>query len=183
MLLAAGDTFAITRPAAQLLRYLVTAAADEGNYLLNIGPRADGTVRRAEVTRLRQIGRWLKVNGQAIYGSQRCGRIMPPGSQIWTHENMLGFWTCKGNVGYLHVFHWPGSEAVASLVGTRAVSATVLQTAQRAKIRQEHNGRLVICGLLRKPPDPHVTVIKVRFVERPGMLRQPDRAAWLTGKA
>jgi hypothetical protein len=86
-------------------------------------------------------------------------------------------------VGYLHVFHWPGSEAVASLVGTRAVSATVLQTAQRAKIRQEHNGRLVICGLLRKPPDPHVTVIKVRFVERPGMLRQPDRAAWLTGKA
>ena len=92
-----------------MLRYLVTAAADEGNYLLNIGPRADGTVRRAEVTRLSQIGRWLKVNGQAIYGSQRCGRIMPP--------------------------------------------------------------------------DPHVTVIKVRFVERPGMLRQPDRAAWLTGKA
>ena len=161
----------------QLLQHLVSTAAREGNFLLNIGPRADGSVRSEEVVRLREIGRWLGTNAEAIYGSQRCDLLDRPKS----HKEP-GMWSSKGNVGYLHVFRWPGQEAVLPLIKTKALSATILETRQRARIRQEYNGRLVIHGLPRKPPHPYVTVIKVRFASKPQMLKQRDKAAWITGE-
>jgi alpha-L-fucosidase len=156
----------------QLIQNLVRAAAGEGNYLLNVGPKPDGTIRREEVARLRAMGEWLKVNGEAIYGSQRCE--LPGG--------MIGAWTRKGNTGYLHVHRWPGREAVVPLVASRARSATVLATKQKVKVRQEHNGRLVLSGLPARPPHS-TTVIKVRFAEQPRALKPRNAAAWLEGKA
>jgi alpha-L-fucosidase len=157
----------------QLLQNLVIAAAGEGNYLLNVGPKPDGTIRRQERDRLRAMGKWLRVNGEAVYGSERCA----------LHGGMLGMWTAKGNTGYFHVFRWPGEELVVPLVKTKAKSATVLATGKKAKVRQEHNGRLVITGLPKSPPDPDVSVIKVRFDGKPASLRETDAAAWLAGKA
>lgn len=157
----------------QLLQNLVTTAAGEGNYLLNVGPRPDGTIRPEEATRLRAIGQWLKLNGEAIYGSQRCT----------LSGGMIGRWTRKGNIGYLHIFRWPGEEAVVPLVASKARSATILATRQRVRVRQEHNGRLVISELPRRPPHPAITVIKVRFDEEPRSLLEPDKAAWLKGEA
>lgn len=162
----------------QLLQHLVAAAAGTGNYLLNIGPRPDGTIRREEVTRLEQIGRWLRINGEAIYGSQRCALLDRPKS----HKDP-GTWTRNGNTGYFHVFRWPGRELVMPWIKTRAISAVILQTGQKLEVRREYNGRLVIHGLPARPPHPHATVIKVRFAESPRMLRQKDRAAWLAGGA
>ena len=168
----------------QLLQDLVTAAKDEGNLLLNVGPKPDGTIRREEVVRLRAMGKWLKTNGEAIYGSERC-ELLGGGSnrwnQPWVNFNMLGSWTRRGKTGYLHIFRWPGIEAVIPLVKSKALSATVLQTGRRAKIRQEHNGRLVIYGLPSKPPHPYITVIKVRFAEEPKLLKEKNKAAWLNG--
>jgi len=166
----------------QLLQHLVTAAAGEGNFVLNVGPRGDGSIDRREVSRLREIGKWLRTNGEAIYNSQRfvLSGMTGPGSVDW---NMLGLWTAKGNAAYLHVFRWPGEEAVLPLIKGRAVSATVLQTGQTAKIRQEHNGRLVIYALPKKPPHPCVTVIKIKFAEKPHRIGEADKAAWLIGKA
>ena len=160
----------------QLLQHLVTAAAGAGNYLLNIGPKPDGAVRREEVTRLEQIGRWLRINGEAIYGSQRCVLLDRPKS----HKDP-GTWTCKGNTGYFHVFRWPGRELVMPWIATRATSAVMLQTGQKLEVRQEYNGRLVIHGLPTRPPHPYATVIKVRFAGAPQMLRQKDKSAWLAG--
>jgi len=157
----------------QLLQHLVAAAAGEGNFLLNVGPRPDGAIRREEEARLRAMGQWLKTNGRAIYGSQRC-------DLRW---GMLGMWTRKGNVGYLNIFRWPGEEAVIPLVATKALSARLLATGKKAAIRHEHNGRLVISGLPKKPPHPCVNVIEVKFDGEPQPLAEPDRAAWLDGKA
>ena len=161
----------------QLLQNLITAAAGEGNYLLNIGPKPDGSIRREEVTRLKQIGQWLKTNGQGIYGSQRCALIDRPRA----HKD-VGIWTRKGNTAYLHVIHWPGKQAVLACVKTKALSAQILQTAQKLKIRQEYNGRLVLAGLPVKPPHQFVTVIKIRFAAQPVGTKVPS-AAWLTGQA
>lgn len=158
---------------AQLLQNLVNAAAGEGNYLLNCGPKADGTIRRAEAVRLRAMGRWLGKNGEAIYGSRRCG----------LNGGMIGAWTRKGNTGYLHIFRWPGREAAVPLVATKARSAELLGQGRRLQVRQEHNGRLVISGLPLRPPHPHVNVIKVRFAAEPKSLTEKNLAAWLTGKA
>lgn len=167
----------------QLIQHLVTAAAGEGNFLLNIGPKPDGTIRKEETTRLKEIGAWMKKNGEAIYGSQRChlwGGLSGVPLSEW---NMLGRWTAKKNAGYLHIFRWPGEEAVIPLVKTKAISATILQTGKKVKIRQEYNGRLVLSGLPKTPPHPDNTVIKVEFAGPPQMLIEKDRAAWLTGQA
>ena len=169
----------------QLLQNLVIAAKGEGNYLLNVGPKPDGTIRSEEIIRLRAMGKWLKTNGEAIYGSQRC-ELLGGGDNswnpIWLNFNMLGVWTRKGKIGYLHIFRWPGSEAVIPSVKSKALSATVLETGRRAKIRQEYNGRLVIYDLPRKPPNPYITVIKIRFAEEPKLLKERNRATWLDGK-
>ncbi len=157
----------------QLLQNLVTAAAGEGNYLLNVGPKPDGTIREEEQARLAAMGRWLKKHkdGQSIYGSERCA----------LHGGMIGMWTAKGNMGYLHVLRWPGKEAVVPLVRTKARSATLLATGKRLRVRQEHNGRLLISGLPSAPPDRHISVIKIRFDGPPKPMAEKDRAAWLLG--
>ena len=159
----------------QLLQNLVTAAAGEGNYLLNVGPKPDGTIRTEESTRLKAMGKWLKRNGEAIYNSRRCG----------LHGGMVGTWTAAstGHVAYFHAFRWPGEELTLPLVGNRVKSATVLATGREAKVRQEHNGRLILSGLPEEPPDPCVSVIKMELDGKPRMLEEPDKAAWLEGEA
>ncbi|MCL4693219.1 MAG: alpha-L-fucosidase [Candidatus Hydrogenedentes bacterium] len=158
---------------SQLLQHLVTAAAGEGNFLLNVGPKPDGTIRKAERRRLRAIGKWLRGNGEAIYGSQRCA----------LKNGMLGLWTAKGKTAYLCVFRWPGREAVVPLVGSKVRSATLLNSGEPVEHRIEENGRLVLSGLPKKPPHLSVSVIKVEFASRPKCLEETDRAAWLEGKA
>jgi len=157
----------------QLLQHLVTAAAGEGNFLLNVGPKADGSIRGKEKNRLKAMGKWMKVNGEAIYGSERCT----------LNSGMIGLWTAKEKTGYLHIFRWPGETAVVPLVKTKAVSATLLATGKKVHIKQEYNGRLILSGLPKNPPDPNVAVIKVVFESKPQLIVEKDRAAWLDGKA
>ena len=66
---------------------------------------------------------------------------------------------------------------------TRPVSATVLATGRKAKVRLASNGRLLITGLPASPPDPLATTIKVRFAAEPRSLAEEDKSAWLTGDA
>ncbi len=65
------DTY---KPAGRLIELLVDIVAKGGNFLLNIGPAPDGTLPPAALDRLAEIGRWMKVNGSAIYGT----RPVPP---------------------------------------------------------------------------------------------------------
>lgn len=57
------------RPASEIICDLVDIVSKNGNLLLNIGPKADGTIPQEDAEILREIGAWLKVNGEAIYGS------------------------------------------------------------------------------------------------------------------
>ena len=57
------------KPSKSMLRYLVYNTSMGGNYLLNVGPKADGTLPVPAVRRLREIGAWLAVNGEAVYGA------------------------------------------------------------------------------------------------------------------
>jgi alpha-L-fucosidase len=162
----------------QLLQNLCKAAAGEGNFLLNIGPKPDGSIRREEAVRLREVGEWLKVNGEAIYGSQRC--------DLYSQDNPgapLGHWTRKGKTAYLCVYRWPGKEIIVPLVEGKANSARILQTGEKVKVRQEYNGRLVISDLPANPPHKYVTVVKVNFADVPKQREEKDKAAWLFRKA
>ena len=60
----------MVRPAGALIRELVDVVSKNGGYLLNIAPKADGTIPDDQQLRLLEIGDWLRVNGEAIYGSR-----------------------------------------------------------------------------------------------------------------
>lgn len=57
------------KPAAQMIGYLVGNTAKGGNYLLNVGPKPDGTIPPMAIKRLREMGGWLAANGEAVYGA------------------------------------------------------------------------------------------------------------------
>jgi len=139
----------------QLIQYLVTAASGAGNYLLNIGPKPDGSVRKEEVDRLREIGRWMKVNGQSIYGSERMPSDGP--------RTIIGTFTLKGNHLYLHVFRWPGETATVVGIRNKVLSAQILATGKKIQVEQLSDGRVFLKGLPKKPLDRHDTVLKLQL--------------------
>lgn len=80
-----------------LIRKLVECTSKGGNMILNVGPDARGKIPVESVRILREIGAWMKENGESIYGCGIC-RIPKP---EW------GRYTQKGNVIYAHVFEEP----------------------------------------------------------------------------
>ena len=146
------------KPTRQLIMNLVRTTSGSGNFLLNVGPKPDGTIPQASVKRLKQIGEWMRVNGESIYG---CGASPFRGE-------MVGLTTAKGSTVYLHVFYWPGEEICIAGVKNKVKSARLLATGKELTVRQEPNSvRLFIRGLAKKPPDPYDSVIVLNLVGKP----------------
>jgi len=101
----------------QLIGLLVETASKGGNLLLNIGPKADGTFPQESVERLAAIGRWMRVNGEAIYGTSAS-----------LFANAPYRTTTRGNRIYLFLFDWPGGALALPGLRTPVKSATLLAT-------------------------------------------------------
>lgn len=164
------------KPVSQILQSLVLAANWEGNLLLNVGPRADGSIPGREVAVLKRIGQWMKTNGEAVYGCQTCGLSTWPDGD-WH----IGLWTRKGTTAYLHVFRWPGVQLVLPLIGSLPRSVSILGSGSSVPFLYcPENGRLTLGPLPRRAPDPVATVVKFEFECEPNQLKIQDRAAWIT---
>jgi len=144
------------RTVRQLIQYLVVAACGGGNYLLNIGPKADGSVCKVETKYLKEIGRWMKTNGESIYNSDRISDDF-----WWMSAGMLGLATARGNCVYFHIFRWPGETAVIPYIKNKVKSARLLATGEKVKFEKKDNGLLILKGLPKNPPDKYDSVIKV----------------------
>lgn len=140
------------KSSATLIQNLVRCVSGGGNYLLNIGPKPDGTFPVMAQMRLKQIGEWMKVNGEAIYG---CGRAP-------FADEALGLTTAKAGVVYLHLFKWPGATVQVSGVGVPVTSAKVLATGARVSVKQDGD-RLTLSNLPRRAPDRWDSVIAIRI--------------------
>jgi len=100
----------------QLIRNLVDIASKGGNFLLNVGPTAEGLIPQPSVGRLAAMGRWMKTNGEAIYGAT----ASPIGQPAW------GRCTAKPGKLYLHVFDWPKDGKLLVPMASQATKARLL---------------------------------------------------------
>jgi alpha-L-fucosidase len=139
-----------------IVQNLVTCARGGGNYLLNIGPRADGSVPEPSVRTLEAVGDWLSRNGSAVYGTERC-RV--------TYSELAHF-TRKGNRLFIHVHFWDGDTLSIAGLETKVRSAKLLGTGQTLTYKQDQY-RLLFTGLPVTPPDYPVTVIEAECESEP----------------
>ncbi len=99
-----------------LIHNLADIASKGGNYLLNVGPTAEGQIPTASVERLAQVGRWMAVNGQSIYGTSASPFKKLPWGRATQHPGRL----------YLHVFAWPRGDLLVPGLKNRVTRAYLL---------------------------------------------------------
>ncbi len=135
-----------------LIRNLVDIASKGGNYLLNIGPMADGTVPPEIVERMEAIGKWMAVNGESIYGTT----ASPFAELAWGRCTMKrdGDTTTL----YLHVFDWPSDgRLVVPKLENEVDGARFLAGGTVLKVTQTEQGPVV--RVPTNVPDADDTVI------------------------
>ena len=135
-----------------LLRNLVDIASKGGNYLLNVGPTPLGEIPEPSIERLKEIGKWMKVNGESIYATT----ASPFSRLAW------GRCTKKlndsGATLYLHVFDWPeDGKLVVPGLRNEVRSAWLLATDKTLKTTATEQG--VVIDVPAEPLDPIDTVV------------------------
>lgn len=132
------------KDAATLVRYLVRAASMGANLLLNIGPRPDGRLPHQSLERLRDIGRWMRANGETVYGTE-AGDFK---------ETEWGVATRKGNRLFLHLFR--PSETIEVPLEVKVRSAREYASGRRINFT-DHPGHGVVLHFDGVPAPPDTT--------------------------
>jgi alpha-L-fucosidase len=145
-----------------LLRKLADIASKGGNFLLNVGPTAEGLIPGPSIERLAAMGEWMKVNGQSIYGTTASPfRRLP-----W------GRCTAKPGTLYLHVFDWPqnGRLEVPGLKNKVIKAYLLADEKQRAlAVTREDEENLVI-SVGDRAPDPINSVVVLKIAGKPDVV-------------
>lgn len=170
------------KPANELIDVLVDIVSKNGNMLLNISPRPDGTIPPEQKGLLLAIGEWLEVNGEAIYGTRPWGIHGEGPTQnvraTFAENNEVQYtgedvrFTTKGNVLYATALDWPRGQAmIRSLRGvdpSTIQSVALLGTQEQIRWESKPEG-LAIKTPIQRPLD-HAYVYKIVFR---GALPQP----------
>jgi alpha-L-fucosidase len=148
-----------------LIQNLVDIASKGGNFLLNVGPKADGTIPEASVERLAAMGKWMKVNGASIYGTT----ASPFAKLDW------GRATQKPGKIFLHVFHWPEAQLDVPGLKNKVVKAYLLADPGHATLEfATANGKTMI-RVPAKAPDPIDSVVVLEIEGAPKVEAQASR--------
>ena len=152
------------KSAKVLLQNLIDIASKGGNYLLNVGPTGEGLIPQPSVERLEEIGRWLDVHGEAIYGTS----ASPFEKLTW------GRCTTKKREGgttlYLHVFEWP-KDGRLLVPGLESEIKAVRLLVGGADMKHERTTQGVVLDLPMEAPDANASVIKMEITGEPKVVR------------
>ena len=142
------------------IRLLSRVTSSGGNYLLNIGPLSDGSVLPYEKEVLRGIGLWMNKNGEAIHGTER----NPLAYHSW------GYASRKRNNLYLHVHKWPdNSELELNYIGNDPYEISIL--GENKSLEWRRTEKSIIITVPCESPDPYLTVITCRYIDKIGYLK------------
>ncbi|MBS1554781.1 MAG: alpha-L-fucosidase [Bacteroidetes bacterium] len=114
----------------ELIQYLVKSAGYGANFLLNVGPMPNGKIQPEHVERLKQMGDWIKINGETIYGTKG-GPLTP---RNW------GVTTQKGNKVYVHILNWQDESLMLPKLSKRIGSVKVFLDKTPIKFHESEFG-------------------------------------------
>jgi len=139
-----------------LIRNLIDITSKGGNYLLNVGPKADGEFPKESIDRLKEIGNWMKVNHEAIYGTF-ASPLKPFDWGRCTTKDLKG-----NSILYLSVFNWP-TNAMLSIEGVNndVLSAKLLANGTILTVKKTQD--VLIIDLPANALDKIATVIKIEL--------------------
>jgi alpha-L-fucosidase len=152
-----------------LLRNLIDIVSKGGNYLLNIGPKADGTIPEASVERLKEIGVWMKTNSESIYGTTASPFENIPWGRCTKKDAGNGITRL-----YLHVFDWPkeGKLEVPRVLND-IEGACLLGDENKNKLKVTTLGDKLFIEVPAEAPDRICSVIRLDIKGNPVVMNPP----------
>ena len=141
----------------QLIRNLVDAASKGGNYLLNVGPMANGEIPQPSIDRLKDVGEWMSVNSSSIHGT-----TASPFTRLkWGRATKQEYPNATDL--FLHVFDWP-EDGLLRVDGLRSeVSGAYFMADFQQQIPIEKTQAGVVLQLPDEPLDEVDTVIVLKI--------------------
>ena len=146
-----------------ILQTLIDIVSKGGNYLLNVGPTSEGLIPQPSVERLAEVGKWMKINGEAIYGTTASPFSFLP----W------GRCTQKGDKLYLHIFEWPANGKISIPLLNKIEKAYLLSNPNKTLI-VEATKTINTISLPGKAPDKIASVVVVELTSAPKVLPLPS---------
>lgn len=132
----------------ELIHYLVKAAGKNANLLMNIGPQPNGELPATAVQRLKEVGDWMKIYGETIYGTR--GGIITP--REW------GVSTQKGNTLYVHILNSQDKGLYLPLGEQKIKKAVLFKDQSKVRFKQDKDGAFLI---LEQTPEDIDTVVEI----------------------
>ncbi len=152
------------KSATCLLQSLITNASLNGNLLLNIGPGPDGSVPSEIEKRLLEIGEWLRINGESIYGTTAFN--LPKDMNDWgviTHKSEEG-----NTMLYLHLFNIPSNRKLKITgINSAPVRAYMLDDKNKTQLPELHDNIVTEIGLPSMITEKLIPVLVLEYTGRP----------------
>ncbi len=145
-----------------IIQTLIDIVSKGGNYLLNVGPTSEGLVPQPSIERLGEVGKWMKTNSEAIYGTTASPFSYLP----W------GRCTQKGNKLYLHVFNWPTDGQISVPLQNKVIKAYLLSDPKKL-LKVEKTATKNTISLVGSAPDEIASVVVVELKSAPEVLPLP----------
>jgi alpha-L-fucosidase len=146
-----------------LIFKLVDIVSKGGNYLLNVGPTSEGVIPQPSQDNLRAVGRWLKVNGEAVYGAGPTPFGGELGAEDATRKdkngkpafNMATEWRCTTKPGklYIHLLKYPNGWFELANAPGKVTKAYLLADRKHSALKVKQTGATVSVALPAKAPD------------------------------
>jgi len=157
------------KSSADLLQKLVDIASKGGNFLLNVGPTAEGLIPMPSINRLKAMGKWMEKNGESIYGT----KASPFKKLAWgrcTQKAIAG-----GTRLYLHVFDWPDDgRLVVPGIFNQTLQARLLSEPKASMLKTYRDEDAIVIEIPETAPDTINSVIVLDIEGKPDVNDPPE---------